>query len=106
VFFHDRCAIGLVYTCNKTAKLSLKKNKKIVPPLLYDGYLPFISLTNIFMKASRYLRVSLAKSHCEWCMGGRCITTTGKGKETIKNSIMSGVDTYNNWVECPDNASE
>jgi hypothetical protein len=39
-------------------------------------------------------------------MGGRCITTTGTGKETIENSIMSGVATYNNWVECPDNASE
>jgi hypothetical protein len=58
------------------------------------------------MKASRYLRVSLAKSRFEWYMGGRCITTTGTAKETIEHSIMSGVATYNNWVECPDNASE
>jgi hypothetical protein len=60
----------------------------------------------MFMKASFYLRVSLAKYHCECCMGGRCITKTGTGKETIENSIMSGVATYNNWVEFPDNASE
>jgi hypothetical protein len=39
-------------------------------------------------------------------MGGRCITTTGTGKEKIENSIMSGVATYNNWVECTYNASE
>jgi hypothetical protein len=58
------------------------------------------------MKASRYLRVSLAKSSCEWCMGGRCITKTGIGKEKIENSINSGVATYNNWVERPDNDYE
>jgi hypothetical protein len=80
--------------------------KKKVPAQFFDGNLPFISLTNIFMKASRYLRVSLTKSSCEWCMGGRCITTTGIGKETIENSIMSGVATYNNWDERPDNSSE
>jgi hypothetical protein len=39
-------------------------------------------------------------------MGRRCITTTGMGKETIDNIIMSGVATYNNWVEHPYNASE
>jgi hypothetical protein len=60
------------------------------------------------LKASRYLRVSLANSSCEWCTGGRCITMTmtGIGKETIEHSIVSGVATYNNWVESPDNASE
>jgi hypothetical protein len=80
--------------------------KKRVPAQFFDGNLLFISLTIFFMKASRYIRVSLAKSSCEWCMGRRCIATTWIGKETIENSIMPGVATYNNWVERPDNASE
>jgi hypothetical protein len=58
------------------------------------------------MKASRYLRVLLAKARCDWCMETSCITSTGTGKETIEHSIACGVAGYNEWVQQPDNASQ
>jgi hypothetical protein len=58
------------------------------------------------MKSSRYLRVSLAKARCDWCMETSCITSTGTGKETIERSIAYGVAEYNEWVQQPDNASQ
>jgi hypothetical protein len=57
------------------------------------------------MKASRYLRVSLAKGRCDWCMETSCIASTGTRKETIERSIACGVGEYTEWVHQPDNAS-
>jgi hypothetical protein len=61
---------------------------------------------SLTMKASRYLRVSLAKARCYWCMETSCITSTGTGKETIEHSIACGVAEYNEWVQQPDNAPQ
>jgi hypothetical protein len=58
------------------------------------------------MKASRYLRVSLGKARCDWCMETSCITSTGTEKETIERSIACGVGEYKEWVQQPDNASQ
>jgi hypothetical protein len=58
------------------------------------------------MKDSQYLRVSLKKSRCDWCMETSCIPSTGTGKEKIEHSIACGVDEYNEWVQQPDNASQ
>jgi hypothetical protein len=58
------------------------------------------------MKASRNLRVSLAKAHGDWRMETSCITSTGTGKETIEHNIACGLDEYNEWVQHPDNASQ
>jgi hypothetical protein len=58
------------------------------------------------MKASRYLRVSLTKARCDWCMETSCITSTGTGKEMLKRSIACGVGEYNKWVQQPDNVSQ
>jgi hypothetical protein len=79
-----------------------------VSTFLYDYRFssPFYGSLNSTMKASRYLRVSLAKAHCDWCMGTSCVATTGRGTKKIEHSIASGMDVCNDWVQQPENVLE